>query len=260
MDFLARLGWQRDALRATLRGDNSAWNVDAFLETAVAEGRIRPGVFTERDRKLLTEAATTISSWVEGLNNAGWGAEQDPPSKRRLWAGRPWASEPGRVLRQPGKLLLPIIQAGKELSLRDKLETAVQVLLDPAPSATLATFHLGSEPRDWVWQHGATMTEALAKAAQEYWNEATLRPLPFYPDFVEQLAKQRKDRPDDPWTVAVERAWWDAQGAYQPSHGSLARCAYAALVFPEEPDWLSVARDAELWWEALFVPLAEAWK
>ena len=111
------------------------------------------------------------------------------------------------------------------------------------------------------WGPDPDRTLALATQAEAYWKQAAQRPLEFYPDYWEKIAERRKKDADEPWAITVEEAWRKAKDGWTTlSESTLARCPYAALAFPEDPDWPTLAHQARQWWDDLFFPLSEAWQ
>jgi exodeoxyribonuclease V gamma subunit len=259
--FLEREAWLQEQLRRQLAGQTGAWNVEAFLDLAEATGQVRAGVFAERDRRSLRERAQQAAAWGDELKAEGWTSPSAPSSGRPRWADRPRAEEPDGRLVRGRDVLLPRLLYGESLPIRSRVEAAVQFLQDPSPSGTLAVLSPGGRPQTLTWAHDEAATEALAAQAEAYWREAARRPLPFYPDYCEALAKRREQT--EPWALSAEEAWKaatkDSDGRARSS-SLLARDPYAQLAFGDSPDWNLVAADAALWWEGLFVPLLEAWK
>ena len=261
LSFFDRLGWLQERLRLRLGGHEITETVDQFLKRMTITGRIREGVFAERDRRSLENQTVLVEAWAEELNNLGWSAQQVRAPRRTLWAGLPWATEPDDRLGCGSDILLPRFLWAEKINTRTLVDTALRVLQDPAPQAFLATLNPSGERKNWSWSPDADQTEQLIRQAEQYWREGTLRPLPFYPDYLEALAKRRKDDPQELWPVSVEGAWRSAKkNDFSSSENTLAHCPYAQLAFPDDPDWNLLAADTTRWWDMLFQPLLEAWK
>jgi len=258
MGFLDRQSWLQEGLRRQLTGAHHLWDVQGFLQTQAATGRVRQGVFAERDLRDLEVQAQAVGAWAQGLLDEGWVPETEV-RERTHWAGRPWAVDPQDRLRRGSQVLMPRLLYSEKIPARSKIEAAVRFLLDPSPSARLATLTPSGTSGVLVWSLDPQATRDLADRAQEYWKEAVARPLPFYPDLLEAMAARRKDG-HEPWGSTVEEAWRKVRGAERlQSETSLTHCPYAALAFPDEPEGSALAADLAPWWESLFVPLLEAW-
>jgi len=253
-------GWLQEELRRQLNGQGAAWDVDAFVGGAEASGRIRPGVFAERDRRELERRAAQIRAWVEGLLSLGWKPSNHPGHRRTRWAGLPWAAEPDDRLVRPGQVLVPRLLYAEKIPFRTKVEVAVRLIQEPAPGATLATLSPAGNGGVLTWALDDRRTAALGQAAEAYWTEAAGRPLALYPDLIEALAKRRADHSES-WEESVDRAWRQArEPGFTKSESTLGRDPYAALAFPDDQPPPDLAQDAARWWDDLWVPLWEAWQ
>jgi exodeoxyribonuclease V gamma subunit len=260
LGFLDRQGWLQEGLRRQLAGDPQAWDVDGWVATLEAAGRVRAGVFADRDRRDLVQRAAQVSSWATDLGREGWVPAPDRGPTPRLWSGLPWAPDSEDRLVRGAEVLVPRLLYSASLPARTKVEAGVRHLLAPGPPTRLSTLNPAGVRQDLVWTPNPEATQALADRAQLWWAEASRRPLPFYPDFLEAAAARRKKAPDEPWSQTVEAAWRQArEKGFGLSEATLARCPYAALAFPGTPEGAALAADLEPWWDSLFVPLLEAW-
>jgi exodeoxyribonuclease V gamma subunit len=259
LDFLERQSWLQEGLRRRLAGPGPFETVDEFLRVQSATGRVREGVFAERDRRDLTAQLERVDAWSRQLGDQGWVPEAGGPRTR--WAGRPWTGEPRDRLVRGGDVLLPRLLYSESLPARAKVEAGLKVLLAPAASARLVTLSPRGTQGELSWGLAPQATRDLATRAEAYWTEATGRPLPFYPDYLEALGDRRAKNADEPWVTTVEEGWRQVHAAHRVrSENTLTNCPFASLAFPDEPRWDSVVADLEPWWESLFVPLLEAWK
>lgn len=260
LPFLDRQRWLQEGLRRCLAGTGFAWDVEAFVAQMEATGRVRAGVFADRDRRDLERQASLVRSWADDLEAAGWQADAGG-SSRTHWSGRPWAGEPRERLIRGTEVLVPRLLYSEALPARTLVDAAVRQLIDPAFPAHLEVQTPAGDRRSLSWSLDHTTTRDLIGQAEAYWREAGARPLPFYPDFLEALAQRREKALSDPWEASAEEAWRSVRSAQRVrSEQTLTNCPYAALAFPEEPDWGPLARDLERWWEPLFLPLLEAWE
>lgn len=259
MPFLDRQAWLQERLRRRLAGTGGQEPVEDFLRIQTATGRVREGVFADRDRRELEAQAGRVEGWAQELLSEGWGPEGGTQNRTR-WAGRPWAAEPRDRLVRGAEVLVPRLLYSENLPARSKVDAALRFLLDPAPAARLATLSPRGEKGLLTWNPPAAETKVLAERAEAYWQTAAAKPLPFYPDYLEALADRRTKEPAEPWSRAAEEAWRKVRSYERlKSEGLLANCPYAALAFGDEPDWDAVADDLGPWWTSLFVPLLEAW-
>ena len=262
LSFLDRQGWLQEELRRHLAGQPGVWDVEGFLARAVATGLVREGVFTDRDRRDLETRTGQVAAWAEELQGQGWTVGSRTPT-RSLWAGRPWAPEPDDRLVRGSEVLLPRLLYSRKIPVRTKIDAALRLVQDPAPGAFLATLNPAAETMVWTWGPDEDQTRALGLRAEDWWRQVVERPWPFYPDFLEALADRRDDQPDEPWPRSAEEAWrsaWNLGDRGTRSESLLARDPYAALAFPEDPDWDQLVTDLLPWWTDLFVPLLGAWR
>jgi exodeoxyribonuclease V gamma subunit len=260
LGFLERQAWLQEGLRLQLAGKKDCWDVDAWISTQEARGRVRPGVFADRDRKELHLRAAQVSAWATALGNEGWVPVPDRRSAPPLWEGIPWAPDAEDRLARGPEVLVPRLLYAQVAPARTKVETGVRHLLDPVARACLSTLNPSGVRQDLVWTPDPEATRALAHRAEQWWAQACLRPLPFYPDFLEAVAVRLRKAPDEGWGQSIELAWRQARDKnFGTSEATLARCPYAALAFPGIPDTKTLAADLEPWWESLFAPLLEAW-
>lgn len=258
LGFLDRQSWLQEGLRRRLAGLDTDWDVEAFIRTLALTGRVREGVFSDRDRRELTVQANLVRLWADELVNDGWMPETGARQRTR-WAGRPWADEPRDRLVRGRDVLVPRLLYAEKLPARGKVDAALRLLLDPAPSARLATLSPKGDRRLLTWGPDGSETRRLIERAEVYWQEAASRPLPYYPDFLEAIAERRK-KEDEPWVRTVEEAWRRVKNAQRiQSEATLTNCPYAALAFPSDPEWAPLAEDLSRWWEDLLAPLLEAW-
>ena len=157
--------------------------------------------------------------------------------------------------------MLPRLLYTSKIPARSLFDAALKVLQEPTPNAYLATLTPSGDPGLKVWSAHAGQTEALAQLAQEYWVEASSRPLRFYPDFLEALAARRRNQEGEPWPQSLEASWRTAKdNQFSQSENNVARDPYAALAFAQDPDWRQLADEIAPWWSGLFLPLLEVWK
>jgi exodeoxyribonuclease V gamma subunit len=247
--FLDRHAWLAENVENELAG-GASWDAEQAVTRAVALGQAREGVFADRDRRELGRRAQQASEWARSLRDEGW---QPQTAARTLWAGRPWAGEEGWA--RGGVVLLPLLLYGQDLPARNRFAAAATVLPWGA-EARLSTLNPSGERRDLSWNGGTDA--ALARTAEAYWNEAAARPLPFYPDLLERVARRR----DDGLSLAesLVDAWHEALDTrFGSSKQTFGRDPYARLAFADEPDWTALTAELERWWEPLFVPLLGAW-
>lgn len=260
LSFLDRQAWLQDGLRRQLSGSGHDWSVDAFIERMVATGRVREGVFAQRDRRDLAAQAEAVRGWAHQLEADGW-TPDGGSGGRTHWAGLPWAREERERLIRGGEVLIPRLLYSEGVPARTRVDAAIRHLIDPAFPASLVVQTPKGDRRSLAWSLDRQDTRTLTDQAEAYWRQAGGRPLPFYPDYLEALAVRREEAPSEPWAPAAEEAWRSVRSALRVrSELTLTNCPYAALAFPEEPDFPSVARDLERWWEGLFVPLLGAWR
>lgn len=260
LDFFEVHGWLQEQLRRHLKGLGAAWDVGALLDQAVASGRVRHGVFADRDRRELERRSTQVKAWADGLLAQGWSRVDQPRARRTRWAGLPWAAEPDDRLVRPGQALVPRLLFAEKLPFRTKVEVAIRLVQEPSPRATLATLNPHGQAGVLTWTLDEAGTEALGRAAEAYWSEAAERPLALYPDFIEALAKRRADQSES-WEESVDRSWRSARDpGFVRSESTLGRDPYAALAFPDDQPPASLAQDAAQWWDKLWKPLLEAWQ
>jgi exodeoxyribonuclease V gamma subunit len=252
LSFLDKHAWLAENVEREL-GGLSAADTGALVERAVALGQAREGVFADRDRRELATRSQQASEWARALHDEGWRPAAEP--SRTRWAGRPWSGHEG--WERDGTLLVPLLLYGQDLPARNRFAAALDVVQRGASGALLSTMNPSGERRDRAWNRDLDTT-ALARTAEDYWNEAAARPLPFYPDLLERVARRLDDGLS--LTEALPAAWDEALDTrFGSSRQTFGRCPYARLVFAGEPDWPTITADLERWWEPLFLPLLGAW-
>jgi hypothetical protein len=210
-------------------------------------------VFADRDRHELERRAAQAAAWARDLRGEGWQPAAAPGRTR--WAGRPWAGAEGGWERQ-GAVLVPVLLYGQDVPVRNKFAAALTVLQREAADARLSTLSPSGDRRDLTWTLGSK--PELVRTAEAYWNEAAARPLPFYPDLLERVARRRADGLN--LGESLSEAWHEALDTrFGSSRQTFGRCPYARLVFADEPRWPELTAELERWWEPLFVPLLGAW-
>jgi len=261
LSFLDRQGWLQEQFRRHWDGRAGADEVGAFLDRAVATGLVRVGVFSDRDRRDLEASVDQVADWAASLKAEGWAPGEPRIPSRTRWAGRPWAPETDERLFRGTEILIPRLLYAAQIPARTKIETALGVLQDPVPTATLATLNPAGDRARFTWGPDARATEGLAERAQACWLEAVRRPLPFYPDYLEALAARRQKQ-GEPWPRSAEESWrqaWKDAERGNRSSSLLGRDPYAALAFADEPGGEALAADLAPWWDELLLPLLEAW-
>ncbi len=249
--FLDKHAWLADEVENELSG-GSAWDADEAVKKAVALGQAREGVFADRDRRELERRSAQASAWTRELREDGW--RPAPLPERTRWAGRPWAGTDG--WEREGVALVPLLLYGQDIPVRNKFAAALTVLQRDAAEARLSTLSPSGDRRDLSWNPGAH--SELTRTAELYWNEAAARPLPFYPDLLERVARRRAD--GFSLGESLNDAWHDSLDTrFGSSRHTFGRCSYARLVFADEPDWPALTAELERWWEPLFLPLLGAW-